>query len=320
MKTKIGSILLVFCMMISILGSNNIPADAAGKIRLNKKAVTLQVGKKIQLSLKNIPKNGKVTWRSTAKSKAAVSRKGIVTAKKRGKATIKARLVYKSGGKKRTRNFSCKVTITKKKAATKKKTTTGQKNTEQKNTEQGAVGKSLVVYFSAPVQERSGQVDGISSASRTDRGEIYKGNTEYIAELISKETKADMFEIIPQNPYANTYEQMVQRAQQEQEKDGRPAIKNKINNISQYDTIYVGYPIWWSDMPQIMYTFFDTYDLKGKNIIPFCTHAGSGLSGTVGRIKRLEPQATVYQGLAIYRTDVTSSDSKVKSWIEKKAK
>lgn len=81
-----------------------------------------------------------------------------------------------------------------------------------------------------------------------------------------------------------------------------------------------GYPIWWSDMPQIMYTFFDTYNLKGKNIIPFCTHAGSGLSGTVGRIKKLEPQATVYKGLAIYRTDVTGSDSKVKSWIKKKAK
>lgn len=73
-------------------------------------------------------------------------------------------------------------------------------------------------------------------------------------------------------------------------------------------------------MPQIMYTFFDTYDLKGKNIILFCTHAGSGLSGTVGRIKKLEPQATVYKGLAIYRTDVTGSDSKVKSWIQKKAK
>lgn len=230
MKTKIGSILLVFCMMVSILGSNHMLVDAAGKVRLNKKAVTLQVGKKFQLSLKNIPKNGKVTWRSTSKSKAAVSRKGVVTAKKQGKATIKARLVYKSGGKKRTRNFSCKVTITKK------------KNTEQKDTKQKAAGKSLVVYFSAPVQERSGQVDGISSASRTDRGDTYKGNTKYIAELISKETKADLFEIVPQNPYANTYDQMVKRAEQEQEKDERPAMKNKINDISQYDNIYVGYP------------------------------------------------------------------------------
>lgn len=314
MKTKIGSILLVFCMMISILGSNILPVDAAGKIRLNKKAVTLQVGKKIKLSLKNIPKNGKVKWRSASKSRATVSKKGIVTAKKQGKTTIKARLVYKRGGKKRTRNFSCKVTITKKKTATK------QETAKKENTKQETTGKSLVVYFSAPVQERSGQVDGISSASRTITEKTYQGNTEYIADLIRKETKADIFEIVPQNAYADTYDQMVQRAQQEQQRNERPAMKNKISNISQYDTIYVGYPIWWSDMPQIMYTFFDTYDLKGKNIIPFCTHAGSGLSGTVGRIKELEPQATVYQGLAIYRTDVTGSDSTVKSWIEKKAR
>lgn len=73
-------------------------------------------------------------------------------------------------------------------------------------------------------------------------------------------------------------------------------------------------------MPQIMYTFFDTYDPGGKNIIPFCTHAGSGLSGTVERIKNLEPQADVYKGLAVYRTDVTDSDSRVKSWIQNRAK
>ena len=273
-KTRMGSILLVICMIISILGSNNIPVNATGETQLNKKAVTLQVGEKQRLSLKNVPKNGKVTWRSTSKSNAAVSKEGIVTAKKQGKATIKAKLSYKTGGKKRTKTFSCKVTVTKKKA----------------------IGKSLVVYFSAPVQERSGQVDGISSASRTTTEKTYKGNTEYIAGLIRKETKADMFEIIPQKAYANTYDQMVKRAEQEQEKDERPAMKNKINDISQYDNIYVGYPKMEYGISQIMYTFFDTYDLKGKNIIPFCTHAGSGLSGTVGRIKKLEPQATVYKG------------------------
>lgn len=295
MKKRIGSILLAVCMMISILGSSNIPVSAEAKIRLNKTAVTLRVGEKQRLSLKNIPKNGKVTWTSTSKSKAAVSKKGVVTAKKPGKATIRAKLAYQSGGKKRTRNFSCSVTVRKKKQSS---------------------GKTLVVYFSTPVQKRSGQVDGISSASRTAEGSTYKGNTEYIAEVIRKETKADLFEIVPKQAYSNVYEEVRDLAEQEQEEDARPAIKNEIKNFSQYDTIYVGYPIWWSDMPQILYTFFDTYDFGGKNIIPFCTHAGSGLSGTVARIKNLEPQATVYQGLAIRRTDVMNSDSRVKSWIQ----
>ena len=299
MKKRIGSILLIFCMMISILAGNALTVSAAGQPRLNRTAVTLKVGEKYRLSLKNIPKNGKVTWSITPKSRATVSKRGVVTAKKQGKATVNARLTYRSGGKERTKNFSCKVTVRKQNATS---------------------GKNLVVYFSAPVAERSGQVDGISSASRTSRSNTYKGNTEYIAELISKETKADLFEIVPKEAYADTYERMVQRAEEEQENDARPAIKNKVNNFSRYDTIYIGYPIWWSDMPQILYTFFDTYDLKGKNIIPFCTHGGSGLSGTVGRIKNLEPQATVYKGLAVYRTDVTNSDSRVKSWIEEKAK
>lgn len=106
---------------------------------------------------------------------------------------------------------------------------------------------------------------------------------------------------------------------QEQQQNARPAIKNEIQNISQYDTVYVGYPIWWSDMPQFLYTFFDTYDFGGKNIIPFSTHAGSGIFGTVAKIKRLEPQATVYQGLTICRTDVMNSGSRVKSWIQNRA-
>lgn len=120
--------------------------------------------------------------------------------------------------------------------------------------------------------------------------------------------------------YPNDYDKITDMGSEEQKKDARPELATHVENMDQYDTVFVGYPIWWSDMPQIMYTFFDTYDLKGKNIIPFCTHAGSGLSGTVERIKKLEPQATVYKGLAIYRTDVTGSDSKVKSWIKKKAK
>ena len=296
MKKRIGSFLLALCMMVTILGGNGLTVSAAGKTRLNKTAVTLKVGDKYRLSLKNIPKNGKVTWSSTSKSKAAVSKKGVVTAKKQGKATIQAKLTYKRGGKKRIKKFSCKVTV------------------KKKNT------SVLVAYFTAPVAERSGEVDGISSASRTTTAKNYKGNTEYIAELISKETGADLFEIVPKEAYADTYDKMVQQAEKEQENDARPAMKNKIKNFSEYDTVYVGFPIWWFDMPQIMYTFFDTYDLAGKDVIPFCTHAGSGLAGTPGKIKKLEPEAAVYKGLAVYRTDVTGSDSRVKSWIKKKAK
>ena len=89
--------------------------------------------------------------------------------------------------------------------------------------------------------------------------------------------------------------------QQEQENNERPQIKTAISNIEQYYTIFVGFPMWWSDMPQILYTFFDEYDLAGKNIIPFCTHAVSELTevDTLESIKELQPVATVKEGLSI---------------------
>ncbi len=80
--------------------------------------------------------------------------------------------------------------------------------------------------------------------------------------------------------------------------------------------MFIGYPIWWSDMPQIMYTFFDTYDFSGKTIIPFTVHGGSGLSGTVGQIQKLEPDAVVYKkGLSIDRDNVGSSRKKIENWL-----
>lgn len=94
MKKRIGTILLLVCMVLSIFGSSSIPVSAAAKIRLNKTTVTMRVGEKRRLSLKNIPKNGKVVWMSTSKSKATVSKKGVITAKKSGKATIRAKLTY----------------------------------------------------------------------------------------------------------------------------------------------------------------------------------------------------------------------------------
>ncbi len=294
-KRTISIIVTFLIAAILILSGIHSETVIAAKLKLNQQNLTMAVGTTYQLSVKSLPKKAVVTWNSSNKKRATVSKNGVVKAKAAGLVTIHSNI--KQSGKK-TKKLTCKIIITKK------------ENTR----------KTLVVYFSAPVAERSEQLDGISSASRTTTTKNYKGNTEYIAELISKETNADLFKIVPQNAYPNTYDKMLQRAEQEQENNERPAIKNKVNNISQYDTIYVGYPIWLSDMPQIMYTFFDTYDFIGKNIIPFCTHGGSGLSGSVERIKILEPQTIVYKGLAIYRTYTTNSDSKIKLWIAKKEK
>lgn len=157
------------------------------------------------------------------------------------------------------------------------------------STEAGS--KSLVVYFS------------------------WSGNTENVAKSIQIQTDSDIFEIVPATPYSDDYDTVVDLAQVEQRGNARPEVADSIENIADYDVIYVGFPNWWGDMPMILYTFFDSYDLSGKTIAPFCTSGGSGLSGTVNEMKELEPGATVTDGLHIGSGASSNPDSAVSEWL-----
>ena len=113
------------------------------------------------------------------------------------------------------------------------------------------------------------------------------------------------------------YNDRTTRATAEQnDPDARPAISGSITDFEQYEVVYVGYPIWWGDMPRILYTFFDTYDFSGKTIAPFCTSGGSGLSGTPGTIAKLESGAEVLDGLHISSAAADSAESSVAEWLE----
>lgn len=151
--------------------------------------------------------------------------------------------------------------------------------------------RSLVVYFSR------------------------SGNTERVAQSIQSQTDADIFEIVPATPYSDDYDTVLDQAQAEQSENARPAIAGRVENIADYDVIYVGYPIWWGDMPMLLYTFFDSYDLSGKTIAPFCTSGGSGLSGTVDAIKELEPNAEVTEGLHIGSGASSGAEQAVSEWL-----
>lgn len=160
---------------------------------------------------------------------------------------------------------------------------------DEPNDETGT--KSLVVYFS------------------------WSGNTENVAKSIQSQTDSDIFEIVPATPYSDDYDTVVDLAQEEQRNNARPAISGSIENIDQYDVVYVGFPNWWGDMPMILYTFFDTYDLSGKTVALFCTSGGSGLSNTVNEVKELEPNATVTEGLHIGSSSSSDPDDAVSEWL-----
>lgn len=177
--------------------------------------------------------------------------------------------------------------------------------------------KSLVVYFSLPettdadnmTQEEDNSVVVID-------GEVL-GNTQYVANVIQENTGADIFRIEPKTPYTTDHDALVDLAAEEQANDARPELLANVENIEQYDTIFLGYPNWWGDMPMILYTFLEGIDLSGKTIIPFNTHGGSGFSSTISTIANLQPNATVNEeGFTVSRNNVQEAESDIVSWLE----
>jgi len=166
--------------------------------------------------------------------------------------------------------------------------------------------KVLVAYFS-----RTGEQYSV--------GTIKKGNTEIIAEMIAAKTGGDTFEIkVANDKYPKSYNDLINYAQTEKRNNERPEIAGKVN-VADYDVIFVGYPNWWGDLPMPVYTFLESYDFTGKTVIPFCTHEGSGLSGTERNVKAVT-KADVKKGLAIYghvaQNSRTEADKKVSAWLK----
>lgn len=144
------------------------------------------------------------------------------------------------------------------------------------------------------------------------------GNTQKLAKLISDKVGGDFIRIETIEDYPTEYSKLASFAKKEKDNNSRPELKNLELDLEKYDTIFIGYPIWWYQMPMPMYTFFDTYDFSGKVIIPFNTHEGSKDSGTYEDIKELESNATVLEGLPIRGGDMASDQGdKVDNWLKK---
>ncbi len=175
--------------------------------------------------------------------------------------------------------------------------------------------KTLVVYFSQPETTKADNMTREEDNSTVViNGEVL-GNTQYMAYVIAENKNADIFRIEPEKPYPTDHSTLVDLAADEQDQKARPAIKDKIENINDYDTIFLGYPNWWGDMPMILYTFLESYDLSGKTIIPFNTHGGSGFSSTISTIRTLQPNSDVLEGLSISRNHIQDAEQEIVDWV-----
>ncbi|WP_026525301.1 flavodoxin [Butyrivibrio sp. MB2005] len=162
----------------------------------------------------------------------------------------------------------------------------------------------LVLYFS-----RTGEQYTV--------GVIDKGNTAIVAEMIAEKTGGDLFEILPKEDYyPYTYDELTDVAKQEQNDNARPEYKDDLPDLSGYDTVFIGAPVWWGDWPMIMYTVFENNDFAGKTLIPFSTHEGSGLSGFDRKLLSACPDSTVLDGLAVRGNDAQNDQESVREAVE----
>jgi len=175
----------------------------------------------------------------------------------------------------------------------------------------------LIAYFTMPEDVNTAGVDAIASASIVVKDGKALGNTQYMAQVIQQTAGGDLFSIETVQQYPLDHDPLVDQAAAEQKKNVRPELSTHVENMEDYDVIFLGYPNWWGDLPMPLYTFLEEYDLSGKTIIPFCPHGGNGFSRTVSTIAEMQPNATVSNdGFTVSRNNVADSEDDVKAWLK----
>lgn len=201
-------------------------------------------------------------------------------------------------------------------------------NTEPVETSSSDVGSSVPQETSVPEREtmQSGAEEETEPAPETDDGAegtkvliayfSATNTTEGVAEHIANGLNADLYEIVPEEPYTDAdlnYNDNNSRTTNEMnDPSARPAISGSVENMEQYDIVFIGYPIWWGEAPRIVSTFVESYDFSGKTIVPFCTSGGSGMGSSATNLARLANRATWLSGA---RLDGGASHDSVVEWI-----
>ena len=186
-----------------------------------------------------------------------------------------------------------------------------QENTNTITQSNNNTMNKIVIFFS---HAGDNYVVGDNGANYITNIEV--GNTKIVADYISEITGADQYEIVTHKYDGMAYTPLINLAQEEANKGELPPYEGTAPDLSQYDTVFIGGPVWWGTYPQVMFTLFRDIDLAGKTVIPFTTHEGSGLANCVSDVKKAFPKATVTKGFSIYGHEVRSGKAKVEKWLK----
>ena len=163
--------------------------------------------------------------------------------------------------------------------------------------------KSIVIFFS-------------HAGDNYSVGNIEVGNTKIVADYITEIKGADQFEIVTHKYDGMAYMPLIELAKEEANKGELPPYEGTAPDLSQYDTVYIGGPVWWGTYPQVMFTLFKDINLDGKTVIPFTTHEGSGLASCASDVKKAFPKAKVTGEFSIYGHEVRTGRAKVEKWLK----
>ncbi len=163
--------------------------------------------------------------------------------------------------------------------------------------------------------------DAEDAAPEEDGGTLiayfsWSGNTEQVAQLIQEATGGGLFEITPAVPYTDDYDELLDIARQEQSDSARPELAAQVENWGRYDTVFVGYPNWWSDAPMVVYTFLESYDWTGKTLIPFNTSASGGFGRSLDNLAGSAAGATFLEGISFTERTLEDAQSEVPAWLD----
>ena len=178
---------------------------------------------------------------------------------------------------------------------------TSMKN--DKSQKQNNMSKSIVIFFS-------------HAGDNYSVGNIEVGNTKIVADYITEIKGADQFEIVTHKYDGMAYMPLIELAKEEANKGELPPYEGTAPDLSQYDTVFIGGPVWWGTYPQVMFTLFKDINLDGKTVIPFTTHEGSGLASCASDVRKAFPKAKVTGEFSIYGHEVRTGRAKVEKWLK----
>jgi flavodoxin len=167
----------------------------------------------------------------------------------------------------------------------------------------GNMSKSIVIFFS-------------HAGDNYSVGVIDTGNTKIVADYISEITGADQFEIVTHKYDGMAYTPLIELAKKEATAGELPPYEGAAPDLSGYDTVFIGGPVWWGTYPQVMFTLFKDINLDGKTVIPFTTHEGSGLASCASDVRKAFPKAKVTGEFSIYGHEVRGGKAKVEKWLK----